>query len=176
MSIIIVIDHPKLRDIAIVHTHIYIKLGYLLSVSRNSPNNIVKRVKRMGSRLQLLPRWYSSLGDISLIVPVLLALIPEFDVPKGRGRLPKHSIKAYLCILVLKEMKKSSLRDAETDWSRMVCGEPIDHSVLHYWEQNIPRQFLEKCIRDIGEKLEELLGHQFSVTDATASAGGTKGL
>lgn len=124
----------------------------------------------MGSRISLLPRWYSSLGDINLILPVLLGVVPEFYKPGGPGRPPKHNVKMYLCILILKEIKKASLRDAETDWSHLICGERVDHSVLSYWENNIPRQFIKEVVTGIGERLEELLGYEFSVTDATAFA------
>ena len=121
----------------------------------------------MGTRYELAPRWYSSLGNKKLIVKTLEDVVP--DIPTNRrGQPPKHPIKLYLILIVLKEFKKASLRDAETDWSEYVCGEYVDHSVIHYWEQNIPVETIEHAIRKAGKKLEELLGYDFSVIDATA--------
>lgn len=121
----------------------------------------------MGTRFGLAPRWYSSLGNKKLIVKTLEDVVP--DIPTNRrGQPPKHTIKSYLILIILKEFKKASLRDAETDWSEYVCGEYVDHSVIHYWEQNIPVEIIEKAIRTAGKKLEELLGYDFSVIDATA--------
>jgi hypothetical protein len=121
----------------------------------------------MGTRYGLAPRWNSSLGDKKLIVKTLEDVVP--DIPSNRrGQPPKHPIKLYLIVIVLKEFKGASLRDAETDWSEYVCGEHVDHSVIHYWEQNIPVEIIEEAIRLVGKKLEELLGYDFSVIDATA--------
>jgi hypothetical protein len=123
----------------------------------------------MGSRPKLLPRWYSSSGDKKLIVKTLEDVVP--DIPaNGRGQPTKHPIKSYLILIVLKEFKKASLRDAETDWSEYVCGEHVDHSVIHYWEQNVPVETIEHAVRLAGKGLEELLGYDFSVIDATAFA------
>lgn len=121
----------------------------------------------MGSRTGLLPRWYSSLGNINVIVNSLKKLLPDIK-PNNRGQPPKHPLKEYLILIVLKESKKSSLRDAETDWSEFVCGKRIDHSVIAYWEQNMPRESIEEAVRIIGSRLEELLGYEFSMIDATA--------
>jgi len=121
----------------------------------------------MGSKNGLLPRWYSFSGNIKFIVQKLRDIIPEIK-PNPRGQPPKHPIRDYLILIILKEFKKASLRDAETDWSEYVCGERIDHSVIHYWEQNIPADVIENAIRRTGKKLEEFLGYEFSVIDATS--------
>ncbi len=57
----------------------------------------------------------------------------ELDKNK-RGRPPKHSKKKYLKILIIKEYKKRSLRAMETDYSRLICEERVDHSLIHYSE------------------------------------------
>jgi len=124
----------------------------------------------MGTRNGLAPRWYSSLGDKKLIVSSLRQLLPDIK-PNRRGQPPKHPIKDYLLLIVLKEFKKSPLRGAETDWSEYVCGERIDHSVIHYWERNLPSEYIEQAVRLIGSRLEELIGYEFSVIDATAFSG-----
>lgn len=122
----------------------------------------------MRSRGKLLPRWYSSLGDINLVVSSLEALLPDYPAPQGRDRPPKHPVKQYAILIAAKELKPCSLRTTETDWSMLICGETIDHSVIHYWEQNIDVAYLEQAVRIIGKKLQEILGYEFSVIDATA--------
>jgi hypothetical protein len=119
-----------------------------------------------GMRSELIPRWYSSLGDKKLILETLRNLLPDIK-PNKRGQPPKQPIRDYFLVIVLKESKKGSLRDAETDWSEYVCGRRIDHSVIGYWEKTIPRETIDDCVRKIGSKLEELLGYNFSVIDAT---------
>jgi hypothetical protein len=121
----------------------------------------------MGSRYELLPRWYSSSGDKKLIVEKLRDLIPGIE-PNRRGQPPRHPIKDYLILIVLKESKHASLRDAETDWSEYVCGEHVDHSVIHYWEKKLPVEIIEEVVRKAGKRLDGLLGYGFSVIDATA--------
>lgn len=124
----------------------------------------------MGSRVELLPRWYSSLGDINFIRRVLRDVLPPIPPPNTRGQPPKRPIRDYLSLIVVKEFKRSSLRSAETDWTEAICGERVDHSVIHYWENHLPREVIEQAIRDFGTRLEQLLGYQFSVIDATAFA------
>ena len=121
----------------------------------------------MGSKNGLLPRWYSSLGNKKLIVEKLEEIIPDIK-PNKRGQPPKHPIKKYLILIILKEIKRSPLRGAETDWSEYVCSERVDHSVIHYWEQRIPTKTIEEAVRKAGKKLEEILGYDFSVIDATS--------
>lgn len=121
----------------------------------------------MGSRNSLLPRWYSSLGNINVILNSLRKLLSDIK-PNSRGQPPKHTLKDYLILIVIKESKRSSLRGAETDWSEVVCSERVDHSVIAYWEQHMPRETIEDAIRIIGSKLDELLSYEFSVIDATA--------
>lgn len=121
----------------------------------------------MGTRYGLAPRWNSSLGNKKLIVEKLRKIIPDIR-PNKRGQPPKHPIKDYAIVIILKEFKKASLRDAETDWSEYVCGEPIDHSVIHYWEQKLPVNIIEDAVRKAGKELQEFLGYDFSVIDATA--------
>jgi len=124
----------------------------------------------MGMRHNLIPRWYSFLGDISVIAKVLAELLPDMPDRGGRGRPPKHPAKEYLGLIVTKELKKASLRDAETDWSHCICGERVDHAVIHYWEKHIPPEVVEQAVRTIGSALEEVLGYDFTVIDATAFA------
>lgn len=122
-----------------------------------------------GSRRTLLPRWCSSCGDKKLIVESLREAIQDIK-PKGRGQPPKHPIKDYVILIILKEAKNASLRDGETDWSEAVCGERIDHSVIHYWEKRIERGVMERAVRAAGSRIEEVLGYEFSVIDATRFA------
>jgi hypothetical protein len=127
------------------------------------------RVVRMGMRLGLIPRWNSSLGNKKLLVKTLEDVVPDIPANK-RGQPPKHSIKSYLILIILKEFKKASLRDAETDWSEYVCGEYVDHSVIHYWEQKIPVEIIEQSVMLAGKRLENTLGYDFSMIDATKFA------
>lgn len=120
-----------------------------------------------GMRSTLIPRWNSILGDKRLIVQSLKDLLPDIR-PNRRGQPPKQSIKEYLILVVLKENKIASLRNAEIDWSEYVCGERVDHSVIAYWEKKFPSELIDECVRAIGSKLEELLGYNFSVVDGTS--------
>jgi len=124
----------------------------------------------MGSRAKLLPRWYSSVGDINLIRRELKRSVPDFPPPHKRGQPPKRAVKSYVSVLVVKELKGSALRTAETDWTELICGERVDHSVIHYWEKNLPASLLEMVIRAFGRRLEAVLGYDFSVIDATSFA------
>ena len=129
----------------------------------------------MGSRAKLLPRWYSSVGDIKLFRRALRDTLPLIPPPNKRGQPPKRPPRDYLSVMVVKECKGSSLRSAETDWTEAIFGERVDHSVLHYWEKNFPREVVEQAIRDFGTRLEQLIGYQFSVIDATSFANWHKG-
>ena len=120
----------------------------------------------MGSRHKLLPRW--NLGNINVILKSLEELIPNISKPRGPGRPPKHNLKKYICLLVLKELKCASLRNAEIEYSKVVCNERVDHSVIHYWEKNIDKELIKRLVRTIGAKLEDLLGYELSVIDATS--------
>jgi len=122
----------------------------------------------MGSRIRLLPRWYSSLGNMNVIIGSLRELVPDIGCGKRRGRPPKRPVKDYLILIVVRKLKKASLRNAETDWSEYVCEERIDHSVIHYWEKNLRPEVIEQTVRIIGSELEEMLGYDFSVIDATS--------
>lgn len=115
----------------------------------------------------LLPRWNSILGNKKLIVESCRVLLPDKE-PNTRGQPPKHPIKDYATLVILKEDKKASLRDAETDWSEYVCGERVDHSVIGYWEQSIDPVYMEQCVRIIGSFLDFLIGYLFTVIDATS--------
>lgn len=124
----------------------------------------------MGSRIELLPRWYSSLGEINVILGILEDVLPDIPPLHGRGQPPKHPLKSYLTLIILKELKRSSLRSAETDWSVLVCGERVDHSVIQYWEDHLPKEVVEAAVRSAGAELEKLLGYDFSMVDATSFA------
>lgn len=119
-----------------------------------------------GMRLGLIPRWSSILGNIRVIFDFLNELLPDIK-PNKWGRPPKQPIKEYLLLMVLKESKRSHLRDAEKDWSEIVYGRLIDHSVIGYWEKNLPTHIIEEAIRVIGSKLDEIVGYDFSIIDAT---------
>ena len=107
------------------------------------------------------------MGDKKLIVENLEKIIPDIK-PNRRGQPPKHPIKKYLILIILKEIKRSPLRGAETDWSECVCGERVDHSVIHYWENNLSAEIIENAIRKAGRMLDDMLGYEFSVIDATS--------
>ncbi len=108
------------------------------------------------------------MGNINVIIGSLRELVPNTGYEKRRGRPPKRSIKDYLILIVIKELKKASLRATETDWSKSVCEERVDHSVIHYWEKNLCTEVVEQAVRIIGSELEEMLGYGFSVIDATS--------
>jgi hypothetical protein len=84
-----------------------------------------------------------------------------------RGRPPKHSREKYLELLLLKEFKKASLRGAEEDYSKEVCRERVDHSVIHYWEKNFDRRVIQRIIEKVGELLNRLIPPSFYVIDGT---------
>ena len=65
----------------------------------------------------------------------LLKLISESIPRTKRGRKPKHDLRSYLKLIITKEATKSSLREAEIRYSKIICKERIDHSVIHYWEK-----------------------------------------
>jgi hypothetical protein len=118
-------------------------------------------------RPRLTPRWNSILGNINVVVDSLRRLLPNIKRETNRGQPPKHPLKDYLILIAVKEYKRSSLRFAETDWSELVCGERVDHSVIAYWERNMPRESIERAVCIVGSRLEELIGYDFSMIDAT---------
>lgn len=72
----------------------------------------------------------------------------------GRGRNPKHNPTSYAELIVLKEFKKKDLRSAETDLSKFVVGERVDHSVINYWER---KPEIANCLKIIISRADFLL-------------------
>ena len=75
--------------------------------------------------------------SIKLFLQYARLFCPKIIKASKRGRPPKHSLADYTILLAVKEEKKASLREAETDYSEASCHERIDHSVIHYWEQKL---------------------------------------
>ena len=113
----------------------------------------------------MLPRWYTDLNDINLFLQALDEVLEGIELESNkRGRPTKHPRKEYLKLIVIKEWKKRSLRSAETDYSRIICGERVDHSVIHY-EEKVIGKTIERVIKLIGQKLDQF-GYRL-VIDAT---------
>jgi len=78
----------------------------------------------------VLPRWFGGLDDVLVI-------------SCGRGGRP-----VSIALIVVKEFSRSSLRYAEDNYSLLLFGERVDHSVIHYWEKRFRRLgILEKIWR-----------------------------
>jgi hypothetical protein len=87
---------------------------------------------------------------------------------KGRGRPPKHNPTSYAELIVLKEFKKKDLRSAETDLSKFIVGERVDHSVINYWER---KPEIVNCLKIIimraGYLLDKLMNTEYTFVDST---------
>lgn len=114
----------------------------------------------------MLARWDTRHTSIKYFLGTIMALCPEILKSKGRGRPPKHSIKEYAALVVLKEEEKASLRKAETDYSDEICSERVDHSVIHYWEKKLKEVYVA-LVRRIGEVLCRLTRPKFKIIDST---------
>jgi hypothetical protein len=121
-------------------------------------------------------RWSSVINDIKLLIEAIKKLIPELKRPKQRGRKPKRSLKSYLSLIVAKEAKKTSLREAEVGLSKLVCNERVPKSTISYWEKRFDSSLIERIVKAIGSKVEELLGYLFSILDSTKFTSWNKSL
>ena len=115
-------------------------------------------------------RWITEVNNLNLVLYEVKRLTKKLIRKKqgGRGRPPKHNPTSYAEVIVVKELKKKSLRSAETDLTRFVVGERIDHSVIAYWE-NKPE--IVNCLKIIisraGQLLDKSLTPLFSFVDST---------
>ena len=115
----------------------------------------------------MLPRWDTSISSIKYFLSTIEQLCPEIlQIKQKRGRPPKRSLKEYVTLISAKEENKTSLRRAETDYSQEICGERIDHSVIHYWEKKLEEVYTA-LIRRIGKLLTKLLKPIFKIVDST---------
>ena len=111
------------------------------------------------------------INNINLFLQVLDEVLSGIKIESNkRGRPPKHDRKDYLKLIIIKEWKKRSLRAAEVDYSELVCGERVDHSVIHYEEKVLGKELIEQIIMLIGQRLDVKIGYEFSVMNATKSA------
>ena len=116
----------------------------------------------------MLKRWNTIIVSINSLIRALDELIPKkIERKERRGRKPKYDLREYIKLICLKEIKRASLREAETDYSEIICKERVDHSVIHYWEKKLDKEFIETMIEEIGRKIEELVDYRFSVLDST---------
>jgi len=115
----------------------------------------------------MIPRWNSNLNNLKLFLYSLDKVLPFIKRKKQRGRPPKHSIRKYLKLIIAKEYKKCSLRDAEHDLSGKVCKTRVDHSVIAYWERKFSKEFVEDLIKKIGGRIAPLLAPIFIFLDST---------
>ena len=112
----------------------------------------------IGMRSQLIPRWNLDLGHINKCLDEVLSGI---RYPRNkRGRPYKRKPVEYIKLVVIKEYTTCSLRKAEN-----LLTEKIDHSVIHFWEKKIPKEFIEKLVKQIAKKLN--IGYDFSFIDST---------
>jgi hypothetical protein len=118
----------------------------------------------------MLKRWGTITENINLFVCKVKKLARKVakKIKNKRGRPPKHKIEKYLTLIAAKEFDKKSLRGAETRLSKEICKERVDHSVISYWE-NKPEvnSLMAEFINKAGALLENSLGYEFSVIDAT---------
>jgi hypothetical protein len=116
----------------------------------------------------MLPRRNTIIYSVNSLIKALEELIPKkIERKERRGRRPKHKLREYIKLICLKEIKKASLREAETDYFKIICKERIDHSVIHYWEKKLDKELIETIIGEVGKKVERLLDYKFSVLDST---------
>lgn len=107
------------------------------------------------------------INDIKAFLKALSKLISEPITRAKRGRKPKHDLREYLRLIVAKEAKKASLREAELNYSKLVCGVRVDHSVIHYRERRFDSSLIESLVKAIGKEVEKLLDYYFSIIDST---------
>ena len=118
----------------------------------------------------MLARWDTSTYSIKYFLSTIEALCPDVpEIKNKQGIPPKHSLKEYVTLIAAKEEKKASLRRAETDHSQEICGERVDHSVIHYWEKKIDEVFIA-LVHVIGKLLTKLLRPIFRIIDSTKFA------
>lgn len=114
----------------------------------------------------MLYRWDTRVYDLNLFLTIVEKLCPSIVKSRGRGRPPKHTLKEYLTLICIKEENRDSLRRAETSHSFDICGERVDHSVIHYWEKKLDEVF-PGLIRRIGKSLGKYLKPIFKIIDST---------
>ena len=118
----------------------------------------------------MLARWDTIVKDINFLLCEAKRLFKHLSLNRTekRGRKPKHDIKDYILLIILKEVDKHSLRGAESRLSKLVCKERVDHSVIAYWEnkQGVSR-YLQRIIANAGKELDSLLNPLFTFVDAT---------
>ena len=113
-------------------------------------------------------RWNPVINDIKALLQALRELIPEpIERAKQRGRKPKHDLREYLRLIVVKEARKCSLREAEINYSELICGKRVDHSIIHYWEKKFNPGLIENLVKPIGKEIEKILDYLFSGIDST---------
>lgn len=117
----------------------------------------------------MLARWDSRIEDLNLILSRLREISKRvIRRKKTRGTKPKHNIVDYTALIVLKEASKKSQRGAEVDWSKKVCGQRVDHSVIAYWESKEEILLaVRKIIAIAGAMLNKYLSTLFSFVDST---------
>lgn len=114
-------------------------------------------------------RWITEVKNLTLAFHEVKRLTKKLIRRRsGRGRPPKHNPTSYAELIVLKEFKKKDLRSAETDLSRFVVGERVDHSVINYWER---KPEIVNCLKIIifraGYLLDKLLTQEYTFVDST---------
>lgn len=114
-------------------------------------------------------RWATEVKNLTFAFHELKRLTKKLIRRKsGKGRPPKHNPTSYAELIVLKEFKKKDLRSAETDLSRFVVGERVDHSVISYWER---KPEIVNCLKIIisraGFILDKFCEKEFTFLDAT---------
>lgn len=114
----------------------------------------------------MIPRWNSVIYGINSLLSALDKLLPRNIHRNKRGRKPKHSLRSYLKLVISKEAKRSSLREAESDYSQSVCNQRVDHSVIHYWEKKLA-PMLATIVSFIGMILDQKIKYLFSMIDST---------
>jgi hypothetical protein len=124
----------------------------------------------------MLKRWDPEINDLKVFLNALNELINEPINRSKRGRKPKHDLRSYLKLIIIKEANKASLREAEIKYSKIICKERIDHSVIHYWEKKFDSNLIERLVKNLGNKIEKILDYAFSILDSTKFTSWNKNL
>ena len=110
----------------------------------------------MKSSVELLPRWNLDLRNINKFLDRILS---DVNFPQNkRGRPYKREPRVYIRLIILKEFFSCSLRKAES-----LGG--IDHSVIHFWEKKLSKNFIENLVKQISKSLD--MDYDFSFLDST---------